>query len=231
MKLNYNHHMNRIILIVLLFASQAITAQNQVALFAGPQMSTANYSIRNQKQETGFKYGLHAGIGMKVPFDGFLYFAPSVYYSYKGYDVTYNLPNSLPDINAIDNSTRFHTLELAALLQFDLSPKPSHVFIKAGPALDFMLFAKEKFNLIGGGTVSRNMKFGPGEYGRYSANLITQLGYEKDGGFIVYFQFTHSPANLSNRDGGPIIKHKVFGLTFGKYLSRKKIVIDTRVRE
>ena len=87
--------MNRIILIVLLFASQAITAQNQVALFAGPQMSTANYSIRNQKQETGFKYGLHAGIGMKVPFDGFLYFAPSVYYSYKGYDVTYNLPNSL----------------------------------------------------------------------------------------------------------------------------------------
>ncbi|HOZ69296.1 MAG TPA: outer membrane beta-barrel protein [Chitinophagaceae bacterium] len=223
--------MNRIILIVLLFAGLTVSAQNQVALFAGPQMSTANYSIRNQKQETGFKYGLHAGIGMKVPFDGFLYFAPSVYYSYKGYDVTYNLPNSLPDIDAIDNSTRFHTMELAALLQFDLSPKPSHVFIKAGPALDFMLFAKEKFNLSGGGSVSRNMKFGPGEYGRYSANLISQLGYEKDGGFIVYFQFTHSPANLSNRDGGPSIKHKVFGLTFGKYLNRKKIIIDTRVRE
>lgn len=223
--------MNKNFFAALLLLSSGLCAQNQVSLFAGPQASTANYSIKNQQQTTGYKYGFHAGVGMKVPFDHFLYFAPAFYYSYKGYDVTLAIPNSLPDINAIDNSTRFHSAELAALLQFDLSSKPTHLFIKAGPALDFMLFAREKFNLSGGGSVSRSMKFGPGEYGRYSANLISQLGIEKDQGFILYFQFTHSPANLSNRDGGPSIKHKVFGLTFGTYLRNKKIVIDTRVKE
>ncbi|MBI5372125.1 MAG: PorT family protein [Sphingobacteriales bacterium] len=223
--------MNRLFIVLFLFTGMNMAAQNQVALFAGPQLSSANYSVQHQKQETTYKYGFHAGVSMKVPFDGFLYFAPAAFYSYKGYDVTYNLYNSLPDINAKDNSTRFHSFELAALLQFDLGRNPSHMFIKAGPSLDFMLFAKEKFNLAGGGSVSRNMKFGPGEYGRYSANFLGQLGYEKDGGFIVYFQYTYSPANLSNRDGGPSIKHKVIGLTFGKYLNRKKIVIDTRVKE
>lgn len=223
--------MRRIVSALVLIISLSAAGQNQVAIFAGPQASTANYFVNNQRQETKMKYGFHAGVGMKVPFDGFLYFAPAAYYSYKGYDVKLAIPNSLPDINAIDNDTRFHSFELAALLQFDLSSNPSHLFIKAGPALDFMLFAKEKFNQASGSSVSRTMKFGPGEYGRYSANLITQLGFEKDGGFLVYFQFTHSPANLSNSDGGPSIKHKVFGLTIGKYFSRKKIVIDTRNKE
>lgn len=223
--------MRRIVSALVLIISLSAAGQNQVAIFAGPQASTANYFVNNQRQETKMKYGFHAGVGMKVPFDGFLYFAPAAFYSMKGYDVTYNLYNSLPDINAKDNSTRFHTFELAALLQFDLSPKPNHVFIKAGPSLDFMISATEKFNLISGGTVSRKMKFGPGEYGRYSANLLAQLGYETAGGFLIFAQFTHSPANLSNRDGGPSIKHKVFGLTIGKYFSRKKIVIDTRNKE
>lgn len=223
--------MTRLILAVCLLCSPALFAQNQVCLFAGPQASTANYAVKNQKQETGYKYGFHAGLGMKVPFDHFLYFAPAVYYSYKGYDVKLAIPNSLPDMNAIDNSTRFHSMELAALLQFDLSPKPSHLFIKAGPSLDFMLFGKETFNLSNGGSVSRDIKFGFNDYGRYSANLISQLGFEKDQGFLLYFQFTHSPANLNNRDGGPSIKHKVFGITFGTYLKSKKIVMNTRVKE
>lgn len=223
--------MNRLLTVLFLFATFTLAAQNQVALFAGPQMSSANYTIQKQKQKTDYKYGMHAGVGMKVPFDGFIYFAPAAWYSYKGYDATLSIPNSMPDINAVDNSTRFHSFELAALLQFDLSPNANHFFIKAGPSLDFMLFAKEKFNLSTGGSVSRSMKFGPGEYGRYSANLISQFGYEKDQGFIIYFQYTHSPVNLSNRDYGPNIKHKVFGVTVGTYLKRKKIIIDTRVRE
>ncbi len=223
--------MNRLLTVFTLFTTFSLSAQNQVAIFAGPQMSSANYKVQKQKQQTDYKFGMHTGVGMKVPFDGFLYFAPAAWYSYKGYDVTLAIPNTLPDINAIDNSTRFHSFELAALLQFDLSPKASHLFIKAGPSLDFMLFAKEKFNLSTGGEISRNMKFGPGEYGRYSANLLGQFGFETDQGFIIYFQYTHSPANLSNRDYGPSIKHRVFGLTLGTYLKRKKIIIDTRVRE
>jgi len=223
--------MKRIVSALTLLLSLNAASQNRVAIFAGPQASTANYSIQNQKQDTKMKYGFNAGVAMKVPFDGFLYFAPAAFYSMKGYDVTYNLYNSLPDINATDNSTRFHSFEIAALLQFDLSPNPNHIFIKAGPSLDFMISATEKFNLISGGSVSRTMKFGPGEYGRYSANLLAQLGYETANGFLIFAQFTHSPANLSNRDGGPSIKHKVFGLSVGKYFNNKKIVIDTRNRE
>ncbi|MBN8687646.1 MAG: PorT family protein [Chitinophagales bacterium] len=223
--------MNRLLTVLFLFATFTLAAQNQVALFAGPQMSSANYTIQKQKQKTDYKYGMHAGVGMKVPFDGFIYFAPAAWYSFKGYEATLSIPNSLPDINAIDNSTRFHSFELAALLQFDLSPEANHFFIKAGPSLDFMLFGKEKFNLNTNGSINRNIKFGNYDYGRYSANLISQFGYEKDQGFIIYFQYTHSPVNLSNRDYGPNIKHKVFGVTVGTYLKRKKIIIDTRVRE
>lgn len=222
--------MKLVVPFIALFVSSTVFSQNQVALFAGPQMSTANYAINNQPQPTTYKTGINAGVSMKVPFDGFLYFAPAVFYSMKGYNVTYNLQNSLPDIRAINNSTVFHSVELAALLQFDLSTNINHLFIKVGPSLDFQLFAHEKFDLQNGDQVSRAMKFGPGEYGRYSVNLLSQLGYET-GSFFLFGQFSHSPANLSNRDGGPSIKHKLFGFSIGKYLNRKKIVIDTRNRE
>lgn len=208
-----------------------IYAQNLFGFFAGPQAISADYKVKEVKQSTTMKAGFQAGAMMKVPFENRLFFAPQVFYSMKGYKVKLNGYAYPPDVNAIDNDVTMHSLELAALLQVDLGNKPSHLYIKAGPTLDFLLFGKEKFNLKNGGNVSRNMKWGPGEYGHYAANLIGQIGYEDKSGLVIFAQYSYGATTINNADGGPRIGNRIFGISIGKYLNRKKIVIDTRNRE
>jgi Outer membrane protein beta-barrel domain len=207
-------------------------SQVEVGLFAGPQATGARYTILNQKQKNEIKYGFQAGVGLKVPFDEKLFFSPAAFYSLKGYKITLTQFVYPPDTNATNNNTTIQTFELAALLQYDFSKKPGHVFIRAGPTLDFHLFGKETFDLKASGSVSRKMKFSiDGDYGRFSANMLGQIGYETGSGFMIFIQYTHGMANTSNEDKGPAIHHRAFGISFGKYLNRKKIVIDTRNKE
>jgi Outer membrane protein beta-barrel domain len=209
----------------------SLAQQNQVGFFAGPHASTADYKVNNVSQSTSMKYGFQGGMLMKVPFENRLFFAPAVFYSLKGYKVKLNGAAYPPDVNAVDNNTTIHSVELAALLQVDLGSKPSHFFIKGGPTLDFLLFGKEKFNLNSGTSVSRNMKWGPGEYGHYAANVIAQFGYESNSGIFVFGQYTYGLTTINNADGGPRIGNRIYGISFGTYLKRKKIIIDTRNRE
>ncbi len=214
-----------------LFITLIVHGQVEVGLFAGPQATAARYTILNQKQKNEFKYGFQAGVGFKVPFDNKLFFAPAGFYSLKGYKVTFTQFAFPPDVNAKDNNTTIHTFELAALLQYDLSSQPGHVFIKAGPSLDFHLFGKQTYTLVNGESVSRNMKFSNGDYGHFSANMLAQIGYETGGGFMIFAQYTHGMASTNNADGGPKIRHRAYGISIGKYLNRKKIVIDTKNKE
>jgi hypothetical protein len=216
---------------VLHLFTTAIISQNQLGIFAGPQVTSAKYSVLNVGQKTENKYGFHVGVTMKVPFESNLFFAPEAFYSLKGYKVAFTTYAYPPDASAVDNNTTIHTFELAALLQVDLGSKPSHFYIKAGPSLDFQLFGKETYNLKTGGSVSRNMKWGPAEYGRYSANLLARLGYETKSGFMIFGQYTHGPASINNADFGPRIRHRAYGISIGKYINRKKILIDTRNKE
>jgi hypothetical protein len=214
-----------------LLISLNVCSQNQFGIFAGPQATGARYTILNQKQKNTVKYGLQAGVNMKVPFEGKLFFAPAAFYSMKGYDVTFTEFAFPPDVNAKNNNTTIHCFELAALLELDLGNNPSHFFIKAGPSLDFQLFGKEKFDLKAGGSVDRTMKWSPGDYGRYSANLLGQLGFETNSGVMIFLQYTHGAASINNADYGPKIRHRALGISFGKYINRKKIVIDTKNKE
>jgi len=207
-------------------------SQFEVGFFAGPQATGARYTILNQKQKNEIKYGFQAGVGLKVPFEEKLFFSPAAFYSLKGYKVTLTQFVYPPDTNAKDNNTTIHTFELAALLQFDFSNEPGHVFIKAGPSLDFHLFGKETYNLKAGGSVSRNMTFSTdGDYGHFSANMLAQIGYETGNGFMLFAQYTHGMASTNNAEGGPKIRHRAYGISIGKFLTRKKIVIDTRNKE
>jgi hypothetical protein len=217
--------------IIVLLLTVSASSQVQLNVFAGPQATTANYKIGGTKQETEMKIGFHAGIGMKVAFENKLFFAPAAYYSMKGYKVAYNKYNPLPDVNAKDNNTTIHTFETAFLLQYDFNSSPNHFFFKAGPGLDFQLIGNEKFNLLTTGSVDRKMKFSYGDYGHFSANGLLQVGYEAGSGLIIFAQYTHGLASINNSDGGPQIKHRVFGLSIGKFLNRKKIILDTRNKE
>lgn len=212
---------------VFLFAS----GQSEFGIFAGPQATAARYTILNEKQKNDFKYSFHAGVCMKVPFDVNLFFAPEAFYSMKGYRVKFTQFVYPPGTEAKDNNTSIHTFELAALLQYDFGKNPAHFYIKAGPSLDFQLFGKEKFNTATG-SVNRKMKFSTdGDYGHFGANLLGQFGYETGSGLFVSLQYTHGAASINNEDGGPKIRHRVYGFTIGKYLNRKKIILDTKNKE
>jgi hypothetical protein len=220
------------VLTIVLFITLTARSQVEVGIFAGPQATGVRYTIVNQKQKNELKYGFQAGVGFKTPFEGRLYFSPAAFYSLKGYKVTLTQFVYPPDVNAKDNNTSIHTFELAALLQYDLSSKPGHVFIKAGPSLDFHLFGKETYNLLAGGSVSHKMKFSTdGDYGHFSANMLMQIGYETGGGFMIFAQYSYGLASTNNEDAGPNILHRAYGISIGKYLNRKKIVIDTKNKE
>lgn len=192
-------------------------SQLRTHLFAGPQMTTASYKVGGKSQDASFKPGFMAGIGLKVPFDNQLYFAPTVFYSLKGYKVTLSDPAGLPDMMAINNEVTVHSVELGFMLHLDLSKSANHLFLRAGPSLDFALTGREKFDKNNGDKVNRPMKFGFGDYGHYLASGLVHLGYETPAYYIMA-QYQGTLGSISNLDDGPVIKHRILGLTAGFFL-------------
>lgn len=205
---------------LLIFSAITCFAQVDIGIFAGPQITTARYSVNSEKQSTSNKYGFHLGTNLKVPFENKLYFAPAVFYSLKGYKVKLDQPSPFPDSLAIDNNTTLHTFELAALLQYDFTGNPNHFFIKFGPSIDIQLYGKEKFNRKNNSVIDRKMVFSYTKYGRFGANLIVQLGYETSKGIFFSGQYCHGVGNIVNADFGPYIIHRVYGISIGKYIGK-----------
>lgn len=207
---------------LLIFSTITCFAQVDLGIFAGPQITSAGYSVNSEKQSTSNKYGFHLGANLKVPFENKLYFAPAVFYSLKGYKVKLNQPSPLPDSLAIDNNTTIHTFELAALFQYDFKNNPNHFFVKFGPSIDVQLYGKEKFNRRNNTAIDRQMVFSFTKYGRIGANMILQLGYETSNGIFFSGQYSHGIGNINNTDYGPYIVHRVYGLSIGKYIIKLK---------
>ncbi len=208
------------------FVVLAASSQAEFGVIAGPQMTSAKYSILDNnekkiKQKTEGKFGFHAGATMRLQFEGKLFFSPAVFYSMKGYKVTLNRSSFPPDSAAIDNDVTLHTFELAPMLQYNFSDDESHFFIKAGPSIDIQLSGKEAFNKTGGGSVSRKMKFSYADYGRFGANILLHLGYESSSGLIVFAHYTHGVGSIVNTDNGPLVVHRAAGISIGKYFNRK----------
>lgn len=220
--------MKIILSFIILMGTIACAGQVQFGLFAGPQATTARYVIREVKQDNSFKYGFQVGAGWKIPFDGRLSFSPAAQYNLRGYKVNFDRPAFPPDSSAKNNNTRFHTFELAFLLQHDFSNDPSHWFLRFGPSLDFALFGKEQYTTVNDGEVKRDMKFSFGDYGHYLASAILQLGHESANGLFIYGHYNLGLTTMNNADGGPTINNRAVGITIGKYFNTKKLVLDTR---
>jgi Outer membrane protein beta-barrel domain len=214
----------KFILLSVLTLCIIVQASSQVRfnIFAGPQATTSHYTINDTKQPSQLKYGFQAGAGLKIPFEDKLSFSPAAFYSMKGYKVKFNQYAYPPSFTAKDNNTTIHTFETAFLLQYDLSRQPGHCFLKGGPSLDFQLFGKEKFTTLSDSMVNRNMKFGFADYGHFSANMLLQFGYESPGGLLLFAQYSYGLTSINNTDGGPRIRNLVYGISIGKYISRKK---------
>ncbi len=205
-------------LTVLVFLAILSSAQEaKWGIFGGPQVTSARYIINGEKQPTTPKYGFQLGTTVKVPFETKLYFSPAIFYSLKGYKVELNQRAVPPDSLAIDNNTTIHTVELAALLQYDFNDQPNHFFAKMGPSLDIQVSGKEKFTRSNRTTVEQQMQFSFTRYGYVGANIIFQFGYETKSGLNYSVQYTHGIGTINNADNGPGIWHRVVGITLGKY--------------
>jgi hypothetical protein len=210
--------MKRIIIffIVVFYCDTIFSQEVQFEIFAGPHLSSTTYSISSATQPTDTKVGFHLGAGYKIPFDGILFFSPSISYAMRGYEVQFNQPSYPPDLLAIDNNTTFHEIDVDPLLQFDLSKKANHLFIKAGPSFNFILSGKEKYNLATGEYIGRSMKFSTtNSYGRYNASLVGQFGFETSKGFIIYAYYLRGLISMNNETQGPSIYNSMYGLTLG----------------
>lgn len=203
-------------------------AQNLFGLFGGIQSPGARYEILHQPQPIQRFLSGQAGVQMKVPFDVNLYFVPSIRLNQRGYDVRLEIPNYQPNTDAIENSIRLQTIETAVMLQWDLGKNPTHWFFRGGTSLETHLSGTEKYLKSNGERVEQHVSFARGEYGRYSMNLLAESGLELRSGWYLFGFYTYGGTSISNRDYGPSIKLRSFGISVGKYLNGKKIILDTR---
>lgn len=220
-----------ILLAMPLFLGISALCQTQLGFFAGAQRTWFRYTVADEKQETQPKNAVQGGIILKIPFENQLYFSPSLYYSGKGYQVTLKNPSVLPDEHAVSNNVQVSLIELAPLLQVDFSPKPSHWFVRFGPAFGAAFSGKEHVVFDDSKEEKRAMKFANTDYCRYSASANLNIGFEAKSGFFIYSHYSHGLGSMNNSDGGPVIKHRILGLSLGMFLQRNPNVIDTRVRE
>lgn len=207
---------------ITLLTALNLKSQVKYGIFAGPQITGVRYVIEGKKQESSFKIGGTLGFQMKVPFENRLSFSPSIAYNFRGYKVDkFSGISFPPDSSATNVDTRFHTIEVAFLLQHDFKIEPGHFFIRIGPSLDFALFGNEKFNTASNDKVDRKMKFSFSDYGRYLASAIAQFGYEAENGLFVYGHYNYSLTTMNNWDYGPEIGNRAAGITIGKYFKAK----------
>jgi hypothetical protein len=210
-----------VVFTVILFLFSQVT-NAQLTVFGGPQISSANYTIREVDQPTKYKTGFMAGVGLRSLIEGPAYFAPSLYYSKKGYEVTFNQRATPPDSNAKNNNTSIHTIELAPLVQINLSKSPSYLFVRLGPAVDFALSGTEAFDSSNNKRISRNMAFDFAVYSYVTISGIVQLGYQHKSGLTVFAHYGLGLSSLNNNDGGPGIRHRIAGISAGWRLGKKR---------
>ena len=209
---------------IAIFCVGSVTAarsQVEMNIFGGPQATSARYLVMDKNQSTEMKYGFQLGMGLKMQWEGQLYFVPQAFYSLKGFKVKLDRLSYPPDSLAIDNDVRLHTFELAALLQYNFSPDAAHFFVRLGPSIDIQVYGKEKFNRSVGGPVDRKMKFGFADYGRFGANINLHFGYQMESGLAIYGQYGLGIGSIVNTDNGPRIVHRVGGISIAWPLNKK----------
>ena len=191
---------------------------------AGPQATGVHYTVDHKEQESSSKLGVNVGLQIKIPLEGRLHFAPSIMYNLRGYKVKFDSPTDLPNPEATDNNTSFHTIELGFLLQHDFKLAPGHFFIRFGPSLDFALFGNEKYNTPNG-LVERPMPFNFAQYGHYLASAIVHFGYEFKNKWYMYGHYNYSIGTMSNVDYGDYIGNRAAGISVGYYFRKSKAVL------
>jgi len=207
--------------LTLLGATTTQAQKTQYGFLGTLKTGTTSYTVRGAAQKTSFVPGAGIGVLAKIPFEGPLYFTPSLSFSAKGFQVVLTDTASNPGIDVTRNNARLYVMELAPLLTLYLQQKGTQPFVQFGPVIDVAGFGTEQIRLNSGQNLSRTMKFAPDAYGRITAGLMVRLGVETPKGVFLSAQYQHGLGSQNNADLGPDIRYRTIGLSFGKIFNRK----------
>ncbi|RYY95348.1 MAG: PorT family protein [Chitinophagaceae bacterium] len=205
-----------------LFSLAASAQKTEFGFLAGPQYTTASYSLHGKEQVTKGKFGGHVGAIVKIPFEGRLFFTPSLYYSLKGFSVALTDTSSNPGIDAVTNDIRLHTAELSPLFTVYVGRHTDRgPYVQFGPSIDMNLAGTEHITLNDGREVKRSMKFEGDSYSRFTPSLVFRFGVETSKGLFFNAHILQGVGSLNNNDLGPSIRQRVIGVSVGKIFRRK----------
>jgi hypothetical protein len=119
--------------------------------------------------------------------------------------------------NTIENSIHYLTLCPNFSLDF-VAAKDRNVVVGFGPVLGITKFGREKITTAGS-TLSRNMKFGYGDYGWFDLGVTGSLGFEIKR-FFIEGTYYLGLANINNaiEQDGINIRQRTLGLNIGYFL-------------
>lgn len=208
--------------LLLLCLFSFIKTNAQLTIFGGPQMTSAEYSIRGASQPTEYKLGFMGGVGLKTLIEGPVYFSPLLFFSRKGYKVSFDRPAFPPDSGAINNNTTVNTIELAPLIQINFSKKDNYGFLRLGPSFDFNLSGKEKFDSTNNKRITKDMVFSFSNYSHATISMNAQTGFQHKNGFTAFVFINVGVSSFNNADYGPKIFHQSGGVAVGWKLGKKR---------
>ncbi|HET7896491.1 MAG TPA: outer membrane beta-barrel protein, partial [Flavisolibacter sp.] len=142
-------------------------------------MTNVYYNVAGVDQPTEAKYGFVGGLGLTYFIESSLYFTPSLYYSRRGYKVTYTQRADPPDPAALNNNTTINTICFSPQLQWNFSQGSKYVFVRLGPTLDVAINGREEFDSSGGKHVERDMLFSSVGYSLITSSANLQVGFEQ----------------------------------------------------
>ncbi|RYY98903.1 MAG: PorT family protein [Chitinophagaceae bacterium] len=215
------HQKTSLLLAAGLVSLAAPAQKTQYGVFAGAQLTNAHYVLHGRQQKTEAKPGAHFGVMLSIPFENRLVFTPSLYYSLKGFKVALTDTSSLPGVDAVANDITLHSVELAPLFTIYMGKGTARPFVQFGPTVDFAFYGRERLVLNTGRRVERQVHFSNNDYGHITAALLVRLGYETRKGVLFGAHYSHGVGSLNNNDFGPTIKHRIFGVSVGKYLTHR----------
>ncbi len=208
--------MTKIIFTALTFLFlSSINAQVGIAVKGGYNFAGAKAVFADVKQPTSNVSGYGIGVLAKVPFDGVLFFSPSVMINKRGF--------------IVEPLTGETSKEQYGIIYLDLTPSLSvdftnsnnknKVVLSLGPNFGLTNFGKTKITDTANVTTANKLKFGYGSIGWFDIGLNAGVGYHTKK-ILVELNFLQSLTSINNNEELDFrnIRNNMFSLNIGYFI-------------
>ena len=187
--------------------------KTKIAIKVGPNMSTARVYQNDVKQESDFVPGYGIAALFKVPFEGALYFNPSLAYNRRGYKY-------IPTTGAItEYQNIIHYFDIAPNLGVFLPAGKNSFSISGGPHLSIALAGTEKTSTRNSSSSSKMKLSLDSDYGYVDMGLGGSIGFHTKN-FLLETAFQYGLTNINNNyeTDHRNIRNRMISFNIGYYL-------------